>query len=36
MRVDDKLYQAFLEEMNALEHFRIAYLSAHASEELGA
>lgn len=35
MFVDDELYQAFLEEMNNLEHFRLAYLSSHSSAQLG-
>ena len=29
MKLDEELYRAFLEEMNALENFRIAYASEH-------
>jgi len=29
MKIDDGLYKSFLEEMNALENFRIAYASLH-------
>jgi type VI secretion system protein ImpG len=29
MRIDESLYKAFLEEMNALENFRIGYASLH-------
>ena len=35
MQIDENLYQAFLTEMNLLEHFRMSYLNTHSSAQLG-
>jgi len=34
MEIDDKLYKSFLEEMHALENFRVAYASEHPTTPL--